>query len=257
VKQMDRPVVFDNKTAMKGLSALKILPLKVGDRVLGTLVAGSRRRHTLGEDAVRMLEVLALQVAQSILRAQLFDQMERMATTDGLTGLYNHRYFQERLEALLAQARRYGRKLSLVVVDVDHFKQVNDKHGHPAGDQVLRSVAQMISKQARDTDMVARYGGEEFAVILPETDTKGAKVIAERIRIAVQGNTFEFEGGTLKATISLGIATCPDHAKDKAGLVERADQCLYFAKRNGRNRSVTVNESLAKGAVKDAVRESA
>jgi two-component system, cell cycle response regulator len=242
VKQMDRPVVFDNRTALKGLSALKILPLKVGERVLGTLVAGSRKRHGLGEDAVRMLEVLGIQIAQSILRAQLFEQMEKMATTDGLTGLYNHRTFQVRLDELMAQARRYSRKLSLVVIDVDHFKQVNDKHGHPAGDQVLRGVAQMIAKQARDTDIVARYGGEEFAVVLPETDTKGAKVIAERIRVAVQGCGFDFETGPLKVTVSLGVATYPDVAKDKAGLVEKADQCLYYAKRHGRNRSVMVAE---------------
>lgn len=242
VKDMDRPVVFDARTQLKGLQALKILPLKAGDRVLGTLVAGSRHRTGLNEDAVRMLEVLAIQAAQSMLRAQLFEQMERMATTDGLTGLCNHRTFQSRLDELIAQSRRYGRKMSVLVADVDYFKAVNDRHGHPAGDQVLRTVAQLIAKQGRDTDVVARYGGEEFAIILPETDPKGAKVIAERIRTSVQARTFDLEGGPLKVTLSLGISTYPENGKDRLALVERADQCLYFAKKHGRNRSVSVAE---------------
>jgi diguanylate cyclase (GGDEF)-like protein len=129
-----------------------------------------------------MLEVIALQAGQAVLRAQLFDQTERLATTDGLTGLLNHRAFQARTDEALAQARRYGRACALLLTDVDHFKSVNDTHGHPIGDLVLKGVAQILREKARDTDLVARYGGEEFAVIMPETDGKGALVIAERIR---------------------------------------------------------------------------
>jgi len=247
LRAMDRPVVFDDDTLVRGLGALKIFPLTAGDRILGTLVAGSRKRGPLDRDVLRMLEVLAIQAAQAVLRAQLFEQMERMATTDGLTGLSNHRTFQVRADEVLAHARRYGRKCSLILTDIDHFKNVNDTYGHPVGDVVLKGVARIIREKARDTDVVARYGGEEFAVVMPETDQKGAQAIAERIREAVRAENFQTELGPLKVTISLGIATFPEDAGEKQGLVELADQSLYFAKRNGRNQVVTADR-LAKKA---------
>ena len=187
-----------------------------------------------------MLEVIAIQAAQAVLRAQLFEQMERMATTDGLTGLLNHRTFQSRLDEAIAAARRYGRKCSFILTDIDHFKSVNDTYGHPTGDLVLKGVSRILREQARDTDIVARYGGEEFAIIMPETDTRGAVVIAERIREAVKAEVFQTEQGPLKITMSLGIATFPEHATEKQPLIDLSDQCLYFAKRHGRNQSVTV-----------------
>ena len=247
LRAMDRPVVFDEETVIRGLGALKIFPLTAGDRILGTLVAGSRKKGPLDTDVLRMLEVLAIQAGQAVLRAQLFEQMEKMATTDGLTGLFNHRTFQAKADEALATARRYGRKCSLILTDIDHFKSVNDTYGHPIGDVVLRGVAKVIREKAREADVVARYGGEEFAIVMPETDQKGAQAIAERIREAVRSETFQTEMGPLKVTISLGIATFADDAKDKQGLVELADQCLYFAKRNGRNQVITADR-LAKKA---------
>ncbi|WP_434391035.1 diguanylate cyclase [Melittangium boletus] len=243
LKAMDRQVIFDEETQVRGLAALKIFPLTAGDRILGTLVAGSRRKTALDHDVLRMLEVIAIQAAQAVLRAQLYEQMERMATTDGMTGLYNNRTFQSKADEMLAHSRRYGRKCSLVLTDVDHFKSVNDTYGHLTGDQVLKGVARILKEQARDTDIVARYGGEEFAILMPETDPKGAKVIAERIREAIKAEVFQTEMGPLKVTLSLGIATAPDHGVDKLVLVEQADQCLYYAKRHGRNQSVTVAEA--------------
>ena len=243
LKAMDRQVIFDEETQIRGLGALKIFPLTAGDRILGTLVAGSRRKAALDHDVLRMLEVIAIQAAQAVLRAQLYEQMERMATTDGMTGLYNNRTFQAKADEMLAHSRRYGRKCSLMLTDVDHFKSVNDTYGHLTGDQVLKGVARILKEHARDTDIVARYGGEEFAILLPETDAKGAKVIAERIREAIKAEVFQTEMGPLKITLSLGIATAPDHGTDKLVLVEQADQCLYYAKRHGRNQSVTVAEA--------------
>ncbi|RYZ36290.1 MAG: GGDEF domain-containing protein, partial [Myxococcaceae bacterium] len=172
--------------------------------------------------------------------AQLYEQMEKMATTDGLTGLLNHRTFQSRADDILAQARRYNRKCSIVLTDVDHFKSVNDTYGHPTGDQVLKGVARIIKTLARDTDVVARYGGEEFVMVMPETDAQGAKVIAERIREAVMAEVFQTEMGPLRITMSLGIATYPDNAQEKQQLIDLSDQCLYHSKRNGRNQAVTV-----------------
>jgi diguanylate cyclase (GGDEF)-like protein len=239
IKAMDRQVIFDEETQIRGLGALKIFPLTAGDRILGTLVAGSRKK-ALDQDVLRMLEVMAIQAAQAVLRAQLFEQMELMATTDGLTGLLNHRTFQSKADESLAQARRYQRKVSIILTDIDHFKSVNDTYGHPMGDSVLRGVAKIIRDKARDTDIVARYGGEEFAIIMPETDAKGALVIAERIREAVKAEVFQTEMGPLKVTLSLGIATGPDHGYDEQPLIDLSDQCLYYAKRHGRNQSVTV-----------------
>jgi two-component system cell cycle response regulator len=239
VRAMDRQIIFDDDTQIRGLQSLKIFPLVAGDRILGTVVAGSRKKAAFDSDELRMLEVIAIQAAQAVLRAQLFEAMEKMATTDGLTGLTNHRTFQGRLDESLATAKRYGRKLSFILTDVDHFKSVNDTYGHPMGDQVLKGVARILREQARDTDIVARYGGEEFAVIMPETDMAGAQVIAERIRERLAKEVFQTEQGPLTVTLSLGVATFPESSQDKQGLIDLADQCLYFAKRHGRNQTVT------------------
>jgi diguanylate cyclase (GGDEF)-like protein len=234
-----KAVVFDPETRLKGISSLKVIPLRSGDRVLGTMVLGARVERAYEGDVVRQLEVVAMQAGDAILRANLFAQTERLATTDGLTGLTNHRTFQARLDEQLAVAERYGKKVSLILCDIDHFKSVNDTYGHPTGDVVLKGVARALAQEARQTDVTARYGGEEFAVVMPETDTAGAEVIAERIRAKVGALVFETEQGPLRVTMSLGVATFPDDGAQKPALVERADGCLYHAKRHGRNQTVT------------------
>ena len=242
-----KAVVFDAATRLKGLASIKVIPLRAqplraeDPSVLGTLVLGSRRPEAFTADTVRQLEVLALQAAETIQRARLFEATERMATTDGLTGLLNHRTFQGRLDELLQAAQRYGRTLSVILCDIDHFKSVNDTYGHPVGDQVLRGVARVLAREARTTDIVARYGGEEFAVVMPETDTAGGLVIAERIRERIAQLVTETSLGPLQVTMSLGVATFPNDGQKKGELVERADACLYHAKRHGRNQSVAVN----------------
>jgi diguanylate cyclase (GGDEF)-like protein len=233
-----KAVVFDDATRLKGVTSLRVIPLKAGEDVYGTLVLGSARKHAFSADLANQLEVVAMQVGESIGRARLFEQTERLATTDGLTGLLNHRTFQERTDAQLRQSERYGKRVSIILCDIDHFKSVNDTYGHPVGDVVLKGVAATIAKEARTTDLVARYGGEEFAVVMPETDTAGAMVIAERIRERIGKRVFETEQGPLSVTMSLGVATFPEDATKKAELVERADACLYHAKRHGRNQSV-------------------
>jgi diguanylate cyclase (GGDEF)-like protein len=236
---LSKAIVFDATTRLRELGSLKIVPLKTTDQVFGALVLGARRAGAFDQEAVRQLEVVAMQAGESIYRARLFEQTERLATTDGLTGLTNHRAFQGRLDEHLAQAQRYGKRMSLLLCDIDHFKSVNDTYGHPVGDQVLKGVARTLAREARATDVVARYGGEEFAIVMPETDTGGALVIAERIRERIGKMTFESDQGPLRVTMSLGVATFPDDAERKPDLVERADGCLYHAKRHGRNRSVS------------------
>jgi diguanylate cyclase (GGDEF)-like protein len=233
---MDRVVIFDHGTVVRGLAALKIFPLRAGESTVGTLVCGSRKEGALPEVAQRELSMLALQAADALVRTRLYQAMERLATTDGLTGLLNRRTFNAQLEKRLREAQRYRRPLSLLLLDVDHFKKVNDTHGHPAGDAVLRGVARIAEKEARETDLVARYGGEEMALVLPETDAKGAAVIAERIRAAVAAASHATEQGPIKVTISIGVATWPGAGEDPEALIEHADKALYRAKQGGRNR---------------------
>jgi diguanylate cyclase (GGDEF)-like protein len=185
--------------------------------------------------------MLALQAAEALLRTRLYEQTERLATTDGLTGLLNRRTFNAQLHGRLREAQRYDRPLSLLLLDVDHFKKVNDSHGHPAGDAVLRGIARVAQKQARETDIVARYGGEEMALILPETDAPGAAAIAERIRKSVAATPHATEQGPIRVTVSIGLATWPGTGDAAEALLEAADKALYRAKRDGRNRVDAAN----------------
>ncbi len=171
---------------------------------------------------------------------KLRKQLEREATMDGLTGLYNRRWLEERLPRLVARFQRSLEPLSVVMIDIDHFKQVNDRFGHVAGDQVLRAVAQAIQRDVRPTDLAARYGGEEMVVLLPDTGLEGARCAAERLRAKVSSLHIEASEGVPlpTVTISLGISTL--EAGDSAqSIVDRADAALYRAKREGRNRVVT------------------
>jgi diguanylate cyclase (GGDEF)-like protein len=171
--------------------------------------------------------------------------METMATTDGLTGLLNHRTFQERLSEMMSRSERHGLKCALILTDVDHFKKVNDTYGHPVGDQVLKRVAKVLEQGVRKIDMVARYGGEEFAIVMEGADAEGALQLAERIRVDVANQQFQSDKGAFSVTLSLGIAGTPLDGTEKHVLIERADQALYHGKHNGRNRSTTYQKFLA------------
>ncbi|MGH9389503.1 MAG: GGDEF domain-containing protein, partial [Vicinamibacteria bacterium] len=167
-------------------------------------------------------------------------RLAEMAVTDGLTRLYNHRYFHEQLAHEVLRARRHGFPLSLLMIDIDDFKEYNDTYGHPAGDQVMLRIASLIAQNLRQTDLAARYGGEEFAVILPSTSLEGSMVIAEKIRQAVEGHPFlfgprEFIG---RLTVSAGAATLEVGVESSSDLIRRADEALYRAKKEGKNRSV-------------------
>ena len=165
------------------------------------------------------------------------DQLVERANTDSLTGLYNHRYFQERLAVELSRAARYGHRLSLLMVDIDFFKSFNDTHGHPMGDIALRELAYVLMQQVRDVDIVARIGGEEFAIILPETSIEEAIVTAERVKKATEEQGFhDSNGEETPLTVSVGAAGYPDNASDRSGLILASDVALYQAKNAGRNR---------------------
>jgi diguanylate cyclase (GGDEF)-like protein len=239
----DRSIpVYSRKVKLRGVESLLVLPLVCADEAIGTFTLASRRAHAFGKDAREMLGVIANQVAVSLENAKMYKQMETMATTDGLTGLLNHRTFQGRLSDLLGRSERHGLKLSLILTDIDHFKKVNDTYGHPVGDEVLRRVAKVVQDCVRKIDVAARYGGEEFAVILEGADATGAVQLAERLRNDVAKQVIQSDKGPFSVTLSLGIATVPGDASEKHVLIERADQALYHAKHNGRNRTVTYTE---------------
>jgi two-component system, cell cycle response regulator len=243
-REMSAPI-YTRKIKLDDAKSLLVLPLLSADEAIGTLTLLARAEKRFGKDVREMLAVIANQVAISMQNGFLYKKMETMATTDGLTGLTNHRTFQSRFEDLLQRAQRHGHRVALLLCDVDHFKKVNDNYGHPIGDEVLRRVAKVLQEVPRKIDVPARYGGEEFVVILDNVDVVQAKAVAERIRTEIEKMVVETDRGPLSVTESIGVATFPDDGRDRATLIERADLALYHAKHTGRNRVITWAEALA------------
>ncbi len=249
VREVTAPV-YTKAVKLDDVKSLLILPLVSADEAIGTFLLAARAEKRFGKDVREMLGVIATQVAVSLQNGLLYKRMETMATTDGLTGLTNHRTFQDRFADLLERARRHGLKAAVLLCDVDHFKKVNDNYGHPVGDEVLRRVARVLMDVARKIDITARYGGEEFVVVLENTGLDQARQVGERIRQEVARIVVETEKGPLKVTQSIGVACFPDDAGDRAQLIERADHALYHAKHSGRNQVVTYPEFTAARAKK-------
>jgi diguanylate cyclase (GGDEF)-like protein len=232
VTQSQHYVSIDGKTR----SELAV-PLKIKQQVVGVLNVESDNVNAFDQVDQRLLTTLASQVAVALENARLYEETEQLAVTDGLTGLNNHRFFQSFFDRELNRARRYNHPLSLIMMDIDHFKKINDTLGHPVGDKVLIEVARLLREQARDVDLVARYGGEEFMLVLPETKKSEAQLLAERIRVAVEKNRFEAEEAKNigRVTISLGVSGFPDDGSEKDEIIDKVDKALYRAKAGGRN----------------------
>lgn len=162
------------------------------------------------------------------------EEIYRLTTVDGLTQVFNRRYFLEQLDREVSRSKRYRRELSLILFDIDHFKQINDNFGHLAGDYVLKQLATVVKGKIRREDILSRYGGEEFAVVLPEIDATNAIALAEKIRKLVEKAPFKFEDTKISVTVSIGVATCGE-SDDAAALIKRTDEKLYEAKGAGRN----------------------
>jgi two-component system cell cycle response regulator len=234
--------IYTKRIKIRDFESLLVLPLLSADEAIGTFMLASQHPQRFRKDVREMLGVIANQVAVSLQNAMMYKKMETMATTDGLTGLTNHKTFQERFEHLLERAERLGHRAAILLCDVDHFKKVNDKYGHPVGDQVLRRVARVLQNAVRKIDITARYGGEEFAVVLEATTLAGATQLAERIRKDVSALILDSEQGAFRINLSIGVAAFPTDARLRADLVERADLALYHAKETGRNRVVTYQQ---------------
>lgn len=205
----------------------------IDNRLLGLQLGASDFLVKGGHDREMLLRIRNMLSAK-----KLFDEMVKLSVIDGLTHVYNRRYFQHRLMDEFERGRRYNREFCCVIVDVDHFKEVNDTHGHPAGDVVLKQVAAYLRRNTRASDVLCRYGGDEFGLLLPETEIQGAYVTAERIRVMIEKADFggpQYKG--LKVSVSSGISSLMSHnAMGMDELVTQADVALYQAKRIGRNR---------------------
>jgi diguanylate cyclase (GGDEF)-like protein len=215
------------------IESLFAFPLVINNEVLGMLVTSSQTSHTLNDQETQILTSITNQASTAIQNILTLTFEKRKADTDGLTGLYNRRYFNEQIEWLTDKALEQELPLSLILIDIDNFKKYNDNYGHPAGDHLLKAMTAAISEVVREHDIFARYGGEEFAVILKDTNNRLAVHIAERIRQVVVA----IPTGTLKCpvTISVGVGTVPDHAGDWISLLDFVDKSLYKAKNSGKN----------------------
>ena len=187
-------------------------------------------------DLVKIGRTVFKFIASNNIEAAYHDEIYRMTTVDGLTQVFNRRYFEDAIERELSRSRRYTRPLSLVLLDIDHFKKINDTYGHLAGDAVLKEVALTVRSRTRREDVFARFGGEEFALLLPEVDQKGALQLAEKARKLVEKHSFIFDGEDIPVTMSAGVATLVKKSENPAELIRRADEKLYEAKTGGRNR---------------------
>jgi len=218
-------------------------PLRSGDSVVGVLLIASATFRDLTHAERDRLQVIANQSSLALQNALLHEELERLSVTDRLTDLYNHGYLHQRLDEEVERCARFGHQMSLIMLDIDDFKQFNDRYGHPKGDTVLKVVSGIIKENLREIDVAARYGGEEFVIMLPETDMAGAAAVAERIRasMAQYAHILGSRGESVVQTVSLGVANYPTNASTAASLVEAADQAMYRGKRAGKNQVVVAS----------------
>lgn len=250
ILKSEEPIVIpDINTSIEGVSTIIIqegikslvaMPLRLENRVVGILYVDDFTPRDFTSREISALSLLGNQATIALLKAQALQQTMELAITDGLTKLFNHRYFQERLSQEVRRSKRYKHPISLVMADIDYFKTYNDQFGHPRGDTALKAVANIMRSMTRETDILARYGGEEFVIVLPETSKDEAAGLAGRICSAIEEEDVFGEetlpGG--KFTISMGVAAMPDDAANKQELIDIADKALYAAKKKGRNQVV-------------------
>jgi diguanylate cyclase (GGDEF)-like protein len=246
-KLRPKQMIMDPKATLKSHLTL---PLAVEGEILGCISLNSDQPNAFDAQDLQFLSVIGYQMAATLKHFQRFSSIKNIAIYDTLTSLYNRRYFEERLGVEAQKSFYSGTPLSLVMVDIDLFKKVNDTFGHTEGDQILCKISSLLKTSVRKKDTVARYGGEEFILILPEAGLEESFVIAERIRRLVEDTPFEVGQAQVNLTISMGISNFPSHrAKSKEELVKMADQALYDAKRGGRNKVCIYTEKSSQWTV--------
>jgi diguanylate cyclase (GGDEF)-like protein len=229
---------FEEQLLARGMESYYHLPLVGRGELVGSLYVAARRIEAFDTESHQVLAEVGTSLATSLVDARLNAEIRRLAVVDELTGLANRRQLVEIGRRELQRAKRYGRPLSVLMVDVDHFKRVNDRYGHPVGDVVLKVLAERCCGSVRDVDLVTRYGGEEFVVLLPECDRAEVHVAAERLRRAVGEKSIESPVGAVEVTVSIGATVSTAATVSLDELIESADEALYQAKEAGRNRVV-------------------
>lgn len=229
------PVASRDERWVHAPRALVTVPLRAPSGVVGLLALWTSEYARFDEQSVELVDAAAPYFALVLNHARQYGMARERAERDPLTKLRNRRAFDAALDAENARFQRYERPLSVMLVDLDHFKQINDTHGHEAGDAVLQLVARTLELELRDNDIPARFGGEEFVVLLPETDRSHAHDAAERLRGAIERLDFQWQGRAIPIRASIGVASCPDCANSPHDLIGAADEALYKAKENGRN----------------------
>ncbi|OGI23121.1 MAG: hypothetical protein A2287_02445 [Candidatus Melainabacteria bacterium RIFOXYA12_FULL_32_12] len=221
-------------TQLSSFQSRTIIPIVYADKVLGGLCLYHAEPEKFQSSRIVNIVLEELKILMRI--RWLYSETKFLTITDGLTGLYNRRYFQQALDREFARAKRYGTDLSLAMFDIDHFKKLNDTYGHQFGDKILAEVAKIIKSSLRRTDYVTRYGGEEFVVILPETSLERTAIPIERLRKRIEQEDFRYGDTPVRVTVSIGIANLTPSVVTEKDLLKRADMALYTAKDNGRNR---------------------
>ncbi len=239
--------------------ALSCIELVDHNQTVVVFCANSAAIDGLSRDDRIVLQAVASELVVAVENSRLYRLTKRLAITDELTDLYNYRYLQQRLDDEMGRADRYSKRLSLLMLDIDDFKRINDTYGHLVGDRVLSEVGLVLKSTVREVDIVARYGGEEFTIILPETDASGAFIVAEKIRETIAMHRFpDAEGGhSIHLTVSIGLSSYPVHAADKESLLRSADDAVYHAKETGKDRVRAPRLRLRRMPVTDPLEEAA
>ncbi|MGB2599792.1 MAG: GGDEF domain-containing protein [Candidatus Omnitrophota bacterium] len=236
-EQDNKPVFVERQATGKLFDSMNVradtflaFPLFVNDNISAILAIEGAAKSSFPR-----FRILIPQVTLELRKVELYEQVQKLSIIDGLTEVYLRRYLMTRLEEEVDRARRLGLTFSIGMVDIDYFKECNDKYGHLVGDTVLKKVAQRLKKSVREVDMIARYGGEEFCIVLPETTKEFAKTVAERLRESVESKEIKAFDENVKMTVSVGISGYPEDGEDAPTLIDKADTALYKAKRKGRN----------------------
>jgi diguanylate cyclase (GGDEF)-like protein/PAS domain S-box-containing protein len=220
-----------------GIQSFAAVPIMAKEKILAVMGVGSGKYRKFPDWEMQMLDTIANQIGMAIENAQLYEHAMELAFTDGLTGLYNRRYIMEQIEREFIRAQRSKAPLSLIMVDLDELKAINDRFGHHEGDGFLKEVARIVKVNTRASDVAARWGGDEFMLLAPGTDSRSASKIAERIRTQVERYKVKLEGEEVGITVSDGIVSYPAHASVVEELLKKADEAMYNAKRGGKNQS--------------------